>query len=563
MKTITTAKVNCKDCHRCVRSCPVNAIGIEKGHARVVDEKCILCGECVVECPQNAKTVENRLELVQQAIKDGRKVVLSIAPSFAGMFPEYTPEQLFAALNALGVSFVEETALGAEVTSHFYSGLVHKGQGMHISSCCPVVVNLIEKYYPELVPYLAGIQSPMVTHGRLLKERLGEDIFVVFAGPCIAKFSEAEQAKYAVDVVITFEHLKEWLKQGDGVINTISFDGLSTNNTRYFPMSGGVLKSFLPNVELVDTLIISVDGIDKCKEVFEALRRGEIAPLFIEALACNGGCLGGPATGNHDCIPVKKARVIDFARKNVSISTVRGESALDFSRKFTGKPVISDMPTELEIRRILEQIGKFTKADEKNCGACGYNSCMEKAIAVFQGLAETEMCVPYMRSKAESFANIIVENSLNAIIAVNEKMVIQELNPAVQRMFKSQREIVQGMNLTEIIDCSDFVAVANFGNKIAGKRVEYPKYGLITEQIIIPVPEHGLVICVISDVTEHEMRDRELQRMKLETVERATEIINKQMQVAQEIAGLLGETTAETKSALLELIWLIKGKEVK
>jgi len=182
-------------------------------------------------------------------------------------------------------------------------------------------------------------------------------------------------------------------------------------------------------------------------------------------------------------------------------------------------------------------------------------------VAVFQGIAEINMCVPYMRSKAESFANIIVENSLNAIVAVDEKMIIKEFNPAVKRMFGVTKEIYKGMSLTELFDCADFITAAKFEQKIVGKRIEYPRYGIITEQMIIPVPKHGLVIAIITDVTTLEKKNQELQQMKLDTIAKSTEIINKQMHVAQEIAGLLGETTAETKSTLLELIALIKGKE--
>ncbi|MGL5511881.1 MAG: (Fe-S)-binding protein, partial [Sporomusa sp.] len=233
----------------------------------------------------------------------------------------------------------------------------------------------------------------------------------------------------------------------------------------------------------------------------------------------------------------------------------------DLSRSYESRPVNTIWPQEDEIREILRQTGKFSVKDEKNCGACGYDTCRAKAVAVYQGLAELDMCVPYTRSKAESFANIIVENSLNAIIAVNEKMIIMEFNPAVNRMFGATKAIYRGMSLQELFDCSDFIAAAKSGRKIVGKRVEYHLHGIITEQMIIPVPRHDLVIAIITDVTAYEQRASELQQMKLDTVEKATEIINKQMHVAQEIAGLLGETTAETKSALLELIMLIKGKE--
>jgi len=560
MKIITTQKVNCKDCHRCVRSCPVKAIGIEKGHARLVEDKCIMCGKCIVECPQHAKQVNNQIPEIEQIIASGRRVVMSLAPSFVAAFGELSPGKLAAKIRGLGFDAVEETAVGAEVVSGVYRSLLASSNETVLSSCCPVIVNLIEKFYPQFVSMLAPVVSPMAAHARIIREKYGVDTFVVFAGPCVGKLAEIRLEDSMVDAAITFEQLKEWLSRSSTVIEPEEIDE-AWGNARYFPVAGGVLKSFMCHEE-TDIDIISVDGIDKCIEVFDGLIQNEISPRFIEVMACSGGCIGGPASGGS-CIPAKRVKVVEYAKRSQKEEPHFISSALNFQRVHQGEAFISEEPTEGVIREILQQTGKFSKADEKNCGACGYNSCREKAIAVHKGLAEIEMCVPYMRTKAESYANIIVDNSLNAIIVVNEKMIIQEFNPAAEVMFSRKHEVTKGISLAEIIDCSDFLAALEKENQVCWlpKRVEYPRFGMITEQRVIPVPEHGLVIAVFTDVTTNEKKERELQNIKLDTVEKATEIINKQMQVAQEIAGLLGETTAETKSALLELIWLLKDKE--
>lgn len=561
MKTITTQKVNCKDCHRCVRSCPVKAIGIEKGHARLVEDKCILCGKCVVECPQHAKQVENQLDIIKNAIRSGRKVIMSLAPSFVGVFTDVTPAQFIAQICDLGFAAVEETALGAEIVSNHYLSSLKSSQETVISACCPVVVNLIEKYYPDLTERIAPVVSPMIAHGRLIRHKYGANSFIVFAGPCIAKIDEGHASDSDIDAVITFEQLKTWIPNSHECLSENKFDMEAWGKSRYFPISGGILKSFV-HYEDTDAEIVKVDGIEKCMEIFESIAKKEISPRFVEALACTGGCISGPACGNLKSTPAKRNKVLEFAQ---SSKADRHEIPVEcnFNRIHRPLPIHMPQPTEEQIRDILAQTGKFLVTDEKNCGACGYNSCREKAIAVYQGLAEIDMCVPYMRSKAESFANLIVDNSLNAIIVVDEKMIIQEFNPAAETMFNRKEELIKGLSLTEIMDCSDFFEVARTGEKIAGKRVEYPLLGLVTEQMIIPVREHGLVFAIFMDITADERRTREVRQMKLETVEKATEIINKQMHVAQEIAGLLGETTAETKSALLELIWLIRDKEAK
>ncbi|XER12983.1 hypothetical protein SATMO3_32330 [Sporomusa aerivorans] len=530
-----------------------------------------MCGRCVIECPQEAKQADCQLEKLTTAIQNGKQVILSLAPSYIAAFPEYTQENLFQSLTAAGIYSVAETAEAAVIISEVYGTYIlpgSKGDLTHdpvISSCCPVIVNTIERYYPQLIPNLAPVISPMLAHAKLLKKQYGQEAFVVFAGPCIAKIREGSSLDSQLDAVITFEQLRLWLTQQPVqelcpvVKQAVPSAVAPAFAGRCFPVAGGLVMPFHTQDNSDDVIV--ADGVEKCLEVLEGLINREISPKFIEAMACPGGCIGGPAIGIRHLAPTKRNKVLAYARSSQDVKLSKEVPAdLFLFRAYQAKPINAVIPTEDEIKEILKQTGKFARKDEKNCGACGYDTCRTKAIAVFQGLAELDMCVPYMRSKAESFANIIVENSLNAIIAVNEKMIIKEFNPAVTRMFGAKQPIYKGISLTELFDCTDFIAAAKFGHKIVGKRVEYPGYGIVTEQMIIPVPAHGLVIAIITDVTAHEQRNRELQQMKLNTVEKATEIINKQMHVAQEIAGLLGETTAETKSALLELIMLIKGK---
>lgn len=554
-----------------MRACPVKAIGIDKGHARVIEEKCILCGRCVAECPQQAKEIDRQIQKLTTAIANGKQVIVSLAPSYVAAFPEFSWKNLTWRLQNAGISAVVETAAAADLVSQLYATYIKDNNRENqpvISSCCPVIVNIIERYYPKLINNLAPVLSPMLTHAKLIKQAFGQDSFVVFAGPCIAKISEGGSLGSQVDAIITFEQLKEWLQQHTAIITEqVPIKATkplpeSAYAGRCFPVAGGVLLPFLS--QIADEEVIAVDGIENCLEVFEGLSIREFSPKFIEAMACAGGCINGPAMGTRQLLQTKRNRVLSYAKSALHSETqwqgISTKSNHELSKSYVPKPIKAIIPTEDEVLEILKQTGKFALKDEKNCGACGYDTCRDKAIAVFQGIAEIDMCVPYMRSKAESFANIIVENSLNAIIAVNEKMIIKEFNPAVKRMFGATQEIYKGMSLTELFDCTDFIAVAKFGHKIVGKRVDYASYGIITEQMIIPVPEHGLVIAIITDVTALEKKHQELQQMKLDTVEKATEIINKQMHVAQEIAGLLGETTAETKSTLLELIMLIKGR---
>ena len=406
----------------------------------------------------------------------------------------------------------------------------------------------------------------MIAHGRILKEKLGAEVFVVFIGPCIAKIAEGRDADLvgSIDAVLTFEHLQQWLAGVDMRQDSIPEDNAALDTpgpSRFFPITGGILKSFTEHDE-TDTDVITVHGLQNCMEVFECMSNWEISPRFVEALACDGGCIGGPGIPVQNGTPVKRAKVVNFARQTT-------DSLLNFtmlpealSRHHTPAPILSMEPSEIEIREILAKTAKFNKADEKNCGACGYSTCREKAIAVWQGLAEVDMCIPYMKSKAESFSNMVMDNSLNAIIVVDENMIIQEFNPASEKMFGHRVDLVKGTSLSQIMDCSDLIYAVETQEKLAARRIEYPERSLITEQMILPIREHKMVILIITDISEREKQNRELQKVKMETIDKAAEIINRQMHVAQEIAGLLGETTGETKAALLDLVGLLKERDV-
>lgn len=561
MQIIDTRKVNCRDCHRCLRVCPVKAIGLFDGRTKVLDDRCILCGRCVVECPQHAKNVMSHLPLVRRAIEQGRKVVLSLGSAYLGLFSEYAPTALLSELRGLGFAEIAETAEAAEVVASLYRQMFAAGGPPIISSNCPVVVRLIKKYYPSLTKRLAPVVSPMTAHGLMLKQRFGEDAFIVFAGPCIGKFSEWHR-HFTVDAVLTFGELGRWLREAKPTARADTSRAQRpepTDNARFFPLAGGILKSFM-DFDNLSTAAVAVDGIENCIDVFTGVLEGKIAPRFIEAFSCAGGCIGGPAGGSAEPLALRRLRMIERANALEGKAVRPLPRGIDFSSERKPEPIEIPMPTEEQIRAILHKTGKFTRADEKNCGACGYNSCREKAIAVCQGVAEITMCMPYMRSKAESFAGVIVEHAPYGIVVLDKNMRAQDFNPELERMFGGENGLTKEMDFREVMDCGAFVSALR-GNRKIVSRVSYADYGVIAEQIIIPVPKNALVIGIIEDVTEREKAARKWNELQEETADKATEIIKKQMKVAQEIAGLLGETTAETKSALLELIQVLKQRE--
>ena len=567
MKAIFTAEVNCRDCHKCVRICPVKAIGIENGHAQLIEESCIHCGHCVKECPREAKQILNQTDKFRLAKQQGKKVALSLAPSFISAFPEYTYAQIVKMLHRAGFNYVQETAVGAEIVSYAYKKELEKANKPLISACCPVVVSLIEKYYPTLVENISPTRSPMLVHVDILRKKYGPDVFIAFAGPCIGKFYEAEEYPENIDMVMTFEQLKTMLEKVKYAVDDPDVpmeEREAYGNARFFPIRGGIIKSFMSNEE-TDPDIFSVSGITDCIEMFDNLLKGEINPRFIEAMACQTGCIAGPGMVKErtKCRPVSRMNVIKFATLAPTKLDNHDKLMPLIKRSFRSKNLLRPKPTEEQILEILHKIGKNSPEDENNCGACGYNTCREKAIATFQGLAEPDMCIPYMRSKAESFANLIVNSSMEAIIVINNQLIVQEFNRIAEKFFNIKKQDILGRTLLEIIDCSDIVEAIKNNKRCELYAKHFPQYSKSLDIRIMPIVENELAVIIFKDVTDVELNKQELLNMKLNTIDRATAIINKQMSVAQEIAGLLGETTADTKFALLELVKVLGSKGEK
>ncbi len=556
MHPITTRSADCKDCYRCLRVCPVKAISVKGGQAKVREESCILCGRCVLECPQQAKLIRSEVYKVIDYLSTGQKVVLSIAPSFPAFFTKVSLRDLLAQIKSLGFSAVEETSVGAYYTAEEYRRLFIKQEQTTISSCCPVVVNLVEIYFSELIPNLAPVASPMIAHALSIKERWGDETKVVFAGPCIGKMEERGR-EGKVDAVITFAQLEELLKQGKEDKNSrVSLENEFYWETRLFPLSGGSIRTFAGD-KLVNTQVETISGVENCWETLSALKKGKLYTNFIELMACEGGCINGPVMDHNRCIIQRKKDLIDYYNKFQGLPKKKFLNLTESSliRNFKPRSVNEKKASDKVIREILVQIGKFSPEDEKNCGGCGYNTCRDKAQAVFNGQAELEMCVSYMKEKAESLATTIVNSTPNAIIMFDKDLRIKELNPAAKQIFHLY-SLEVGEILSDYMDCEPFLQVIKTGKPLKSFSFYYPELDLYTKHNVVPVYgcKEKLYLAIIEDISENERKRQKMELIKEQTLAKTQEVINKQMLVAQEIAGLLGETTAETKAALLQLI---------
>jgi len=572
MAIIETVRTKCRDCYKCVRACPVKAIKVSRGpgpyelHASVVEEFCIHDGTCIKECPQKAKKVRNDLHLVRQFLQNGEAVAVSLAPSFAAALPLDEPLKVVTALRRMGVSVVQETALGAEMVATLQRKLLDEGHGPMISSSCPAVVSLVEKHFPEAIPYLSPVVSPAIAHGRYLKSKyLG--VRVVFIGPCIAKKEEIAEPEVhgAVDVALTFQELMQWFEESD--INLADcapgrFDPPSPSYARLFPADGGLLRSCGAD-EVLSRSAMSVSGVDGCREVIKHFLTGGEQPKLVELMACSGGCISGPfALGEPDYY-YRRDKLLNYVTEARDRCTQEG-SYQDYLgllplerllRKYSDKKLRLLEPTPEQLREILEKSGKFSPEDEFNCGACGYHSCREKAVAVFNGMADPEMCIPYMRQLAESMANVVVGATPDGIIVVSRDGLIVDMNAAAERILACSKKNAVGMALKRITDDKYFRQAAEQQQVVKGECVIGER---IIEQQVLYVKDQKLLVGFLVDVTEERRAAQRQREIKEEAVRRAQQVIAKQMAVAQKIAGLLGETTAETKLSLTELMKVIR-----
>ena len=226
---------------------------------------------------------------------------------------------------------------------------------------------------------------------------------------------------------------------------------------------------------------------------------------------------------------------------------------ISLHKEFIAHQRIDEMPDETQIREILAKIGKDTPEKELNCGACGYNTCREKAIAVYQRRSDLGMCVNYMYEQVRSLSEVIMSVTPEMIIIVDEELKIKEFNNAAEVAFNISRDEAVTKYLYEIIDAEDFQEVFQNRRSIMNKKVVYKSYKLSTIQNIIYVRNQHVAIGFFRNITNEEKEKANRMKLRMAGVNIAQEIIDKQMMVAQEIAGLLGETTAETKMALSKL----------
>ena len=546
---LTLKKSNCKNCYKCIRHCPVKSIRFSANQAHIIGNECILCGQCFVVCPQNAKEISSETEKVRVLIQSGSPVIVSLAPSFIANYDGVGINAMRKALKKLGFADVEETAVGATIVKTEYERMLESDtRDVVISSCCHSINLLIQKYFPQELQYIADVMSPMQAHAADIKKR-HPDAKVVFIGPCVAKKDEAEYYEGLVDGVLTYEDLAKWFEAENIVIDKEA-DSDENSRARFFPTTGGILKTMAKSSGYT---YVAIDGVENCIAALKDIESGAVHKCFIEMSACVGSCIGGPVMEKYHRSPVKDYAAVAKYAGEKDFKVVQPDS-LAVRKQFTTIEKKLATPSEYEINEILKKMGKTRPEDMLNCGSCGYDTCREKAIAIFQGKAEISMCLPYLEQKAESFSDCIVNNTPNGLIVLNEKLEVQQINDAARKIMNIRSAAdVLGEEAVRILDTEIFMRVLRTGRSVRDERTYLAEYKKYVEQTVVYDDTYHLLVCIMRDITDEENEREKKENISRQTVEVADRVVDKQMRIVQEIASLLGETAAETKIALTKL----------
>ncbi len=565
---IFTAEAECQDCFKCVRQCPVKAIRVKGAHASVMPELCIACGGCVQVCPVHAKKVRDDAGRARSLIKEGSPVYVSLAPSWVNEFKGLPAPKMIAALKKLGFTGVSETALGAQIVSEKTSKLLNSEHtGLMISSACPVAVDFILKYFPDLAGCISPVLSPVLSHSLYLKKVFGEKIKVVFIGPCIAKKNEADRHSDILSMAVLFSRLRQWFKEEkiDPYSMITGADDVfvpePSKEGALYPIEGGMNETIRKFPECQKVNFVSIGGIEAIRQALDGLRTERITePVFLETLACIGGCVHGPGTEHNSPGLLERLRVLRNVHTGDKPTLMSDSPEID--GVYEPVPVVGKLTSLYEIRDALASIGKNKPEDEINCGACGYFTCRNFAQALLDGKAEPNMCVSYLRKLAQKKSNAILRCIPASVVIVDRNLNIIECNKRFADFSGEETadlyKILPGLAGAEL---GKLIPFAHLFKQVLDTRTEYNcdtlKVGdrLLSINIFNIDPEQ-VVGGIIFDVTQVELSREEI-------AERAQEVIEKNLTTVQEIACKLGEHMAETEILLRSIAEKYSSHDVK
>lgn len=559
-KPVYTEQNDCQDCYKCIRECKLKAIKVINNSAQILHKDCIYCGTCTLICPVNAKKVRDDLKSVKALLKRKKKVIVSLAPSFVTEFPNLSDDQMVSALKSLGFFAVSETALGAQEVSKQVSNFIDEQKhGIYISSACPSVVEMICKHYPQYKNNITPFLSPLLTHSKFLKKEYGEDTHVVFIGPCIAKKSESDEFPELLDAALTFLDLKRWFEEenvdpylfAEKKKDDIFVPGKASKGILY-PIDGGMIMGVKSNTTATDAVYMTFSGINNIQNVLtdlEKYKKPEV--MFLELLACDGGCVNGPGTDKSYSTALKRLEVIN---KVGSDDEVQLNVDFSISRNFDSIEAIEIVEhSENSIKEALTMVGKYSDKDEINCGGCGYNSCREFAGALLEDKSEPNMCVSYMRKIAHEKSTVILRKIPSGVVIVDDQMKIREANLSFARMMGEEieqlYETVPALVDAELKKIAPFHKLFSSALSTGVDNLERDiRFGNKMFHItIFSIHKNKLVGAILRDMSQPYIQREEV-------ISRAKSVNQKNLETVQKIAYLLGENASETEEMLNSIV---------
>lgn len=554
---VFTVDAECQDCYKCVRRCPVKAIKVKDGHAAVMPELCIACGKCVEVCPVKAKQVRNGVGRARFLLSEDLPVYASIAPSWVSEFNQITPGQLIRALKLLGFTGVSETALGAQIVSSTIARTLDlHPHGLMISSACPTSVDYICKYMSEFADKITPVSSPLLAHCRYLRDHFGNDIRVIFIGPCISKKNEADKHPDLLNLALTYPELRQMLRE-NGIDPTKlvpedadQFVPKPAEEGARYPIEGGMNDTIQFQTTNRDIHYMTLSGLHNITLALNGLK--EIPPnetVFLETLACPGGCVHGPCAEHDSPGLLERLRVLNYAKFPAKPEERRTPGAI--AAEFKAQPVPEDTK-DIGLEQIsdaLRSIGKTVPEDELNCDGCGYDTCRNFARALIAGNAEPSMCVSYLKKQAQKKANALLRSISSGVVIVDKYLQIVECNQYFANLFGPEvlaaYEACPGLTGADLERIVPFSAL--FSSAIQTGHDVHRDSLKVGERLfsinIFTIDSHEIVGAIIFDVTSVELHREQI-------AERAREVIDRNIATVQEIACRLGEQMADTELLL-------------
>ncbi len=555
---VYTVETECQDCRKCIRHCPVKAIRFGQGRACVDPERCIACGQCVAVCPAQAQRVRDDLGRAKNLLQRKERVYVSLGPGYVSEFAGVEPAKLIAGLKALGFAGVSESALGAQqVSAQVVDRLKKDRPTLSLSSACPAAVGFMHNYLPTQAKGVTPFLSPVLAHCRLLRRAFGEAVGIVFIGPCVAHKLEADRNPELLDIALTFQELQRWLQE-------VEFEPLravSEPQERFIPepacegalyaVEGGMNDTLRMYGGVDEVRFMSLAGIRNIERSLSGLRLEQLnSSVFLELLACQGGCVNGPGASVKHPGLLNRLEVLN--RVKVSARPLQAAELVDISAVHRQDPIAVPRYEEDQLRGVLQRMGIEQAEDELDCGGCGYETCRGMAQALYEGRAEAAICPRYLRKQTQKKVNALLRCMPSGVVIVDAELKVMECNENFARMFDEEthsiyqaRPGLAGAVLEKLIPFAKyFRSVLDTGQDIYRDTLRLGNR--IFNIAVFTIEPHRVVGGVVLDVTSSEMP-------RVQIAQLAQEVIRKNLDMVQEVACRLGENMAETEILLRSL----------